>query len=104
MPTEPEGLTPVFDEPWQAQAFALVHELHAAGHFSWREWTEALGRELATGSAESSYFGCWLAALEKIVAAKRLVRDEDLTERVGAWRDAHESTPHGHPVTLGAED
>ena len=33
---------PVFAEPWEAQAFALVVELHKQGAFSWIEWAETL--------------------------------------------------------------
>jgi hypothetical protein len=28
---------PTFNEPWEAQAFALTLQLHEAGHFTWRE-------------------------------------------------------------------
>ena len=35
---------PVFSEPWQAEAFALVVALHERGLFSWAEWAEALWR------------------------------------------------------------
>ena len=38
--------TPVFAEPWQAEAFALVVALHERGLFSWAEWAEALSREV----------------------------------------------------------
>jgi hypothetical protein len=37
---------PVFAEPWQAQAFALAVKLSENGHFTWKEWTEALATEL----------------------------------------------------------
>ena len=38
---------PVFAEPWQAQAFALAVRLSSQGHFTWKEWAEALAAELA---------------------------------------------------------
>src|SRR5579862_7570848 len=44
LPIDAEG--PVFDEPWQAQAFALAVQLHAAGAFSWTDWAAALADEL----------------------------------------------------------
>ena len=37
---------PVFAEPWQAQAFAMAVQLSADGHFTWTEWTTALGEQL----------------------------------------------------------
>jgi len=99
---------PVFAEPWQAQAFAMAVQLSAAGHFTWTEWTTALGAQLqaAVGRGEpddgSRYFEHWLAALEQLVAEKKLTDLTALRERKAAWADAYRHTPHGHPVELGA--
>jgi nitrile hydratase accessory protein len=66
----------VFAEPWQAQAFALAVQLSARGHFSWSEWSAALGEELranacsAVGDPESNYYRCWVTALERLIASK----------------------------------
>jgi nitrile hydratase accessory protein len=35
-----------FDDPWQAQIFALTVALSDAGHFSWHDWTVAFGATL----------------------------------------------------------
>ena len=37
---------PVLAEPWQAQAFALAVKLSEQGHFTWKEWADALADEL----------------------------------------------------------
>ena len=50
IPTDAEG--PVFSAPWEAQVFALTVNLHRRGCFSWPEWTECLGQELAEATAE----------------------------------------------------
>ncbi|MDP7343895.1 MAG: nitrile hydratase accessory protein, partial [Alphaproteobacteria bacterium] len=34
---------PVFEEPWQAHAFAVVMSLYQDGHYSWAEWDDYLG-------------------------------------------------------------
>jgi nitrile hydratase accessory protein len=100
---------PVFAEPWQAQAFALAVRLSAAGHFTWTEWTTALGAQLraAVGRGEpdagSRYFEHWLAALESLVAEKQLTDLTALRERKAAWAEAYRHTPHGQPVELGAQ-
>lgn len=100
---------PVFAEPWQAQAFALAVQLSAAGHFTWTEWTTALGEQLQAaanrGEPEdgSRYFEHWLAALEHLVAEKKLTDLTALRERKDAWADAYRHTPHGQPVELGAK-
>jgi nitrile hydratase accessory protein len=46
-PPEP----PVFEEPWQAQAFALAVALNGRGIFSWAEWSRALGAAIETAGA-----------------------------------------------------
>ncbi|MEK7878383.1 MAG: nitrile hydratase accessory protein, partial [candidate division NC10 bacterium] len=35
LPGDTEG--PVFQEPWEAEAFAMAVRLHEAGYFTWRE-------------------------------------------------------------------
>ncbi|MBA3810451.1 MAG: nitrile hydratase accessory protein, partial [Caulobacteraceae bacterium] len=58
---------PVFEEPWQAQAFALAVQLNGEGAFTWSEWAEALSAALRAGAGPdggSGYYACWLAALE----------------------------------------
>ncbi len=97
---------PVFAEPWQAQAFALAVRLSAQGHFTWKEWAEALSAELAAaverGEADDGfeYYDHWVAALEKLVTAKGLADVAALFERREAWADAYRHTPHGQPVQL----
>ena len=97
---------PVFAEPWQAQAFALAVRLSAQGHFTWKEWASALAHELkaATDRGEtddgSRYYEYWLAALEKLTAAKGLSSKDEMSHRKEAWANAYRHTPHGQPVRL----
>ena len=97
---------PVFKAPWEAQAFAMTVSLHARGAFAWREWADALAAELAAASARGEpddgthYYEHWLAALEKLVAAKKLVPGRELERRVDEWDAAARSTPHGKPIEL----
>ncbi|HKP61176.1 MAG TPA: nitrile hydratase accessory protein [Polyangiales bacterium] len=91
---------PVFEEPWQAQAFALVLELHARGVFSWQAWTQALAAELRAHEDldGTHYYHHWLSALEHLVGALGIADGEALAERKRAWQEAHRRTPHGQPV------
>jgi nitrile hydratase accessory protein len=97
---------PVFAEPWQAQAFALAVKLSELGHFTWTEWAAALGDELKAadmrgeGDDGTHYYEHWLAALERLVAAKGLTDREAMCERKEAWAEAYRRTPHGKPVEL----
>lgn len=99
---------PVFAEPWEAHAFALAVKLSEAGLFTWGEWSAALAEELAAASRRgdpddgSRYYQHWLAALERLVAAKNLVAAPSLVARKEEWAEAYHRTPHGSPVTLEA--
>ena len=98
----------MFAEPWQAQAFALAVKLSEQGHFTWKEWAAALAAELKSaadrGEADdgSRYYEHWLAALERLVAAKGLSDPASMLERKEAWADAYRHTPHGKPVELSS--
>jgi nitrile hydratase accessory protein len=97
---------PPFDEPWQAQVFAMAISLSERGLFTWSEWARALGAEIASGPEEAgneAYFQAWLRALEKLLVAKGVASDARLHDLAEAWRAAAEATPHGRPIVLGAE-
>jgi nitrile hydratase accessory protein len=104
LPRDRQG--PVFKAPWEAQAFAMAVTLHTRGVFTWREWADALGAELAAAAARGEpddgthYYEHWLAALEKLVAKKNVVSGTELEQRVAAWEAAAKATPHGKPIEL----
>ncbi|HLJ93745.1 MAG TPA: nitrile hydratase accessory protein [Gemmataceae bacterium] len=106
MPRDAEG--PVFNEPWQARAFALAVRLSEAGWFSTREWTAFLSQEIHSASApcsrdlHSQYYHHWLSALERLCIEKRLVTAADMRRRKEEWRQAYLHTPHGQPIELSA--
>ncbi|HUR42690.1 MAG TPA: nitrile hydratase accessory protein, partial [Aestuariivirga sp.] len=80
---------PVFREPWEAQAFAMAVKLHEAGRFTWSEWAEALGAEIAAHPARP-YYENWLSALEEIVERKNLTTQAERQHRIEDWdRAAH---------------
>jgi nitrile hydratase accessory protein len=105
---------PVFAEPWQAQAFALVVALHERGLFTWAEWAAALSAEIkahdaAAGGARkavgvvddgSDYYHCWLHALEDLIAAKGHASHTEVDGVAAAWARAAEATPHGRAIEL----
>jgi len=104
LPRDDEG--PVFNAPWEAQAFAMTVSLHAAGAFTWREWADALAAELSAAAAHgepdegSHYYEHWLAALEKLVTKTGVVPAQELQRRLDEWDAAVRATPHGKPVEL----
>ncbi|PHQ68873.1 MAG: nitrile hydratase accessory protein [Sneathiella sp.] len=108
IPRDEDG--PVFDEPWQAQAFAMAVKLNEAGQFTWSEWADIFGVEIAAatekgqGVGNEAYYLCWLAALEKIVGVKDLLTQEQLLHRREEWRQASLRTEHGQPIELQGGD
>ncbi len=97
---------PVFAEPWQARAFALTLKLAEQGHFTQKEWTTALAREIRSVADRgehddgSHYYDQWLAALEALAIDKGLTSRRSLDARKEDWRSAYLRTPHGKPVEL----
>ena len=108
IPRDRDG--PVFREPWEAQAFALAVALNERGLFTWPEWAAMLSAEIKRAQEKGdpdtgeTYYHHWLAALERMVAAKGITDAEMLTRYHDAWDRAADRTPHGLPIELRPED
>jgi len=108
IPTGPDG--PVFLAPWEAQAFAMAVALQGQGLFTWGEWAEALGAEIKRAQIDGdpdrgdTYYHHWLAALERIIAAKGIASTATLDRYRDAWDHAASRTPHGTPIELKPSD
>lgn len=108
LPMDEQG--PVFHEPWEAQAFAMVLKLYQSGHFTWPEWVEHLSAEIRAAQRGGNpdlghgYYRHWLAALEKLVAAKKLVLRNELLAREAEIAanppDRHDHVARRKPVTV----
>lgn len=111
LPGQPvDGDEPVFREPWEAHAFAIVVRLHEQGVFTWPQWAAALADEIAAAQAAgdpdtgATYYHHWLAALERLVAETGAASAADQERAREAWRRAAERTPHGRPIELQPSD
>ncbi len=85
LPSDGDG-EPVFSAPWQAQAFAMTLALHELGLFTWSEWAQMLGSEIARGNhgdGNEGYYLAWLTALEKMTDKKGLTPERELHETQG---------------------
>jgi nitrile hydratase accessory protein len=108
IPCDGEG--PVFREPWEAQAFAMAVVLNERGLFTWGEWAEVLGAEIESArrcgdpDTGATYYRHWLAALERIVAAKGIADRAMLARYHDAWDRAADRTPNGTPIELRPQD
>jgi len=95
-----------FNEPWEAQVFALVCALQDSGRLPPAEWSALLGEKIRLAAArgdpdlgDTYYLHC-LAALEQWLLRANLAGAEEINERIADWRAAHLRTPHGEAVEL----
>jgi len=97
---------PVFTEPWEAHAFAIVVKLSEKNLLKWSEWTDALTEEIKISKEQglpdfgNTYYQFWLSALETILLDKNILKKSDIKSKIEQWRSAYLSTPHGKPVKL----
>ncbi|MFD0915324.1 nitrile hydratase accessory protein [Pseudahrensia aquimaris] len=90
---------PVFNEPWEAQAFAMTIALYEQEVFTWEEWAAALSAQIHGGETRD-YYQHWLAALEAITQAKGITSASAIDQREQDWHAAAARTPHGEPIEL----
>ena len=82
-----EDVAPVFRQPWEAKAFAMVVEMHGKGYFTWNEWVEQLSSVIAEESERnpdedgSRYYYHWLTACERLLEAKGISSSAEISER-----------------------
>ena len=108
IPRDDDG--PVFREPWEAQAFAMVVQLHQHGLFSWKEWADALSeqiravRERGEADTGADYYQHWLAALEHLLSSKGVASEQLLASRraqtLANWPSNHDHVARRAPVVV----
>jgi nitrile hydratase accessory protein len=91
---------PVFAEPWEAQAFALVVAAVDRGLFTWPEWTQALSRVIAAQGETGRYYAHWVKAFEQLLAERGVTQADEVGSVAAAWERAAEATPHGQPLRI----
>ena len=108
IPRDSDG--PVFNAPWEAQAFAMTVTLHERGVFTWAEWAAALSAQIKRAQADGdpdtgeTYYEHWLATLENLIAEKGVTTRSDLDRYRDAWEHAADRTPHGQAIELKPAD
>lgn len=82
---EPEG--ELFHAGWEPRALAVTLAMGATG--SWNIDTSRAARETLPDYASLSYYQIWIAALEKLLAERKLA----LPDELAAGRALHPTTP-----------
>lgn len=86
-----------FDQPWQAQVFALTVALNEAGWLDWPDWAAAFG---AARAGEGDYFTDWLDTLQRLLAERGVADAATIAALTAGWQRAARATPHGSPIEL----
>ena len=100
---------PIFNEPWEAEAFAMTLALYEKGLFTWPEWAAVLSEEINRAQAAGdpdlgdTYYRHWLSALERIVIKQGVTNAEHLDQLYDDWNHAAHTTPHGEPIVLSRD-
>ena len=74
----------VFEAPWESRAFGIAVALEAQGAYEWRAFRDELIDEIAHAESHgevSTYYECWLEALEQLLLKKELLSPEELEAR-----------------------
>ncbi|MEA5464683.1 nitrile hydratase accessory protein [Leptothoe sp. PORK10 BA2] len=92
---------PVFQAPWEARVFAMVHQLANAQKYSWSEWTEHFAEEISLAEQAStdmsSYYERWVRTCEKLLITKGILHPLAIDQRMEELLREHETAgTHGH--------
>ena len=88
----------VFEAPWEGRAFGMVMTLCAQEVIEWEQFRAGLMAEIKRWEsapypkAEWSYYACWLAALESVLAKSRLLQATEIDTLFQVFVER----PHGH--------
>ena len=80
---------PVFVEPWEARAFAMVVDLNAQGRFAWKDFQSLLVEEIGRSEREGlerPYYLNWLIAAERLFERLGMADRTEIDAEVEALR------------------
>lgn len=86
-----------FEEPWQAQLFALTIVLNESGTFSWSEWSDAFAPRFQKSGA---YWEAWSEALIALLAERGIADSASVEALKDRWQAAGRATSPGQPIEL----
>jgi nitrile hydratase accessory protein len=87
-----DELRPAFNEPWRAEAYALVQVLIETDRISSSQWAKAFGAALreAAGQGEpdssDTYYSTLSETLQRVLVAGGRVHDAEIRQRIDDWR------------------
>lgn len=97
---------PVFQNSWEAEAYAIGNLLVKEGLISCRQWMDlmasAIQRAQTAGDPDhgDTYYNHWCAALESFCFQMQWISQHDYQNLLSLWAEAIANTPHGVPLTI----
>ena len=89
----------VFESPWQGRVFGMARSLCVAGLYTWDEFRERLIEAIkqwesanTNGTEDYEYYDLFLLAFENLLADKKLLAGDKLSQEVTRLH----ARPHGH--------
>ena len=97
---------PVFQDSWEAEAYAMGNILVKSGLVSCRQWmdlmADAIQKAQAAGDPDTgdTYYHHWCAALESLCFQRGLISPEAYQDLLVLWAQAIANTPHGVSLSI----
>ncbi len=106
----PRQQTAAFEQPWEAQAFALTLALSERGVFTLEEFQQALVARIGAYEAtaclagDEDYYTRWIEALQDMLAARGVLPAGQIPDvETDIVRDAASRKAHQHLSARGAD-
>ncbi len=78
----------VFEAPWEGRVFGMAVALYDRRLYAWEEFQRSLIDEIAGAESPAQaarYYERWLASFERLLAAKGVVKPEELDDPTEAF-------------------
>jgi nitrile hydratase accessory protein len=101
---------PVFQDSWEAEAFAMGNILVKEGLITSRQWMDLMAGAIQSAHASGdpdqgdTYYHHWCTALESFCFQMKWVSPDAYDSLVDRWAQAIAKTPHGVPLAIENAD
>ena len=78
----------VFNEAWEGRIFGMAVAMSEGRQFDWEDFRQQLIAEIAAADqadSDSTYYERWLAALERLLDRRGLIKADELASRTAEF-------------------
>jgi nitrile hydratase accessory protein len=97
---------PVFQDSWEAEAYAIGNILVKQGIVTCSGWMDLMGSAIRKAQAQGdpdtgeTYYNHWCSALESLCFQQSLIEPDKYQDLLRLWGQAIANTPHGVALSL----